>query len=192
MAFRNYKKTPLISFIILFAALYGLLLDLLEQRGIIVSVSASVVISGILFIYDRYLWKYLPFLTIVRNVSGRYKGSLVSKYNGKSYEVCIEIHQTASMINVNQYTKNETGVTRSSSDIASLQRLDDGRLKLSFSFHNGGDQMRDELDSHLGFCELTFHSSNKSFIGFYFTNREQQTKGTIEATRVKGKLKGDF
>lgn len=192
MAFKNYKKEILIPIILGLSTLFGHLSALLTAHGVIIAFSASAFVSFIITIYEKFFWRYFPYLLNVRNISGRYKGTLHSRFNKKSYLITIEIKQTASSVFVNQYTKNEQGISHSQSDFAELKRQNDGRMKLSFSYHNSGDQLRDELDSHLGFCEIIFNTSRDAFNGFYFTNRELQTKGSLEAKKKSSKIRGQF
>ena len=65
-------------------------------------------------------------------------------------------------------------------------------LIVSFPYRNEDDEVRDELDSHIGFCRLRFDKERKSISGTYFTNREIQTKGNISAKNVYSPIKGKY
>ena len=84
-------------------------------------------------------------------------------------DLSIEIIQTASFIQINQYSKNTiTGQeTKSESIVSNVKRRTDGLIELSFSYTNAGDTLDATLGMHYGFCILSVNrNSSALFLRF--------------------------
>ncbi|KAB2815600.1 Cap15 family cyclic dinucleotide receptor domain-containing protein [Phaeocystidibacter marisrubri] len=190
------------------AWLVGWLVDwgisFLEQNSVSATPPATTaLLLVILGLYDRFLWK-LPlfqYMVDVPNMNGRYKGNLNYTFNGKpgSPECTIEIVQTASKIKICTYTKNHLGtVTESTSVAESIVKDESDFYSIYFFYQNGGTKESNQLDSHEGANFLKFipannrHNRLAKLKGHYFTNRQTQTKGEIEAEFEGNELKREF
>jgi len=146
-------------------------------------------ITVLLWIYDKYLWKKMPWLLLkIPDISGRYKGELVSSWpvveKPVKINIFIEVSQTGSGLHIRQFNKNPQTdqLTQSSSNIENVSVLPDGNLKLSFGYVNDGEATQAHLTKHDGFCILDIQKHDKKIKGIYFTNRHPQpTRGEITA-----------
>lgn len=202
MDFKNYKFSMVVYTILGITIIWNLIYSYFESfitksiplplQNPVLSISVVTLIFLLFGIYDHWLWKKIPYLINVRNVSGRYEGHLQSNYNKFYYDIVIEIIQTASTIEVTQYTKNKNGVSTSNSFNAQLILGKNNLYNLNFYYRNEGDEVQDELDSHDGFCKLKFDIERNKIVGTYFTNRKIQTKGKIEVNKTGKKILGGF
>ncbi len=164
-----------------------------------VSVSIISIITGMLVIIDKYLWKYRPFSFLFwsTNLEGRYEG--VIEYcdpqtgNQTKKKTAIEISQTGSSIKIQSYfgneRKNEQTISRSLH--TSLVRDDHGEYSIVFTYENGGNT-RLGFSPHYGtniFRVIESKDKIKALKGEYYTNRlPVQTKGTIRVDYKSKKL----
>lgn len=202
MDFKNYKSTNIVYTILVIILIWNIIYDKLkyfiikyvplELQGQLLSISVVSIIFLFFFLYDKWLWKKIPFLTNIRNVSGRYEGILKSNYNGCDYPIVIEIIQTASKINITQYTQNEKGISTSKSMNEQLNFDNNNLYSLKFFYRNAGDLLYDEFDPHEGFCQIEFDKERLKIVGTYFTNRKIQTKGNIKANKISKKILGGY
>jgi hypothetical protein len=196
-SFKYYKSKPLLGFAIFITILMIFLSKHLPSWIPVPTTVAT--LSGLLFLYDKYLWKRIPWLLKIPNISGRYKGKLTSSWrvddNQEEIDIFIEITQTGSGLHIRQFNKNlKTGqLTQSSSNNENLSVRPDGNLNLSFGYVNEGEATQDELTKHDGFCVLDIQKHDKKMNGIYFTNRHPQpTRGEITATFEKEEIMGRF
>jgi hypothetical protein len=124
------------------------------------------------------------------NLNGVYEGKIFFHYNGlDSTKTCkLKIKQTCSVIKVETtFSKDGESNTQSVNTEAFIKTDEVGDQYLYFYYHNRGScKNGDTLDPHDGINVLEIHHINGSiqFDGYYFTNRNPQTKGCLKATKV--------
>lgn len=210
MTFKYYKTTPLIITIIILSGLIdwcvgNWLYPFLAQHLSVDNhfrVPTTVSILGLFFVfYNQYLWKWPVFklLMDVPDMTGRYEGKVKYLWNGiNSEKKCyIEIAQTASKIKVHSYFSdgiNEN--TFSKSLVEEIKHEEDGFYDIYLFYLNSGTKQNNGLDCHEGANKLRFiageNGSSNQLLGYYFTNRQTQTKGEIEGTLISKHLQGKF
>lgn len=118
-----------------------------------------------LLLYDKWLWRLNPFRKIPK-LKKKYKGIIISKYDGKEREAELEIKQTSSAITVTLKTNESTSGTVSSC-IENIQN----RWKLIYCYLNEPNAMvRDRSAIHYGTAILCIDNPDK-IQGTYFTDR---------------------
>lgn len=197
--FRYLKPQGLIAFITLLAIGIYLANKFLSTRAEF-TISILGIIMGMLLVVDQYLWKYPPFkwLYWIPNVSGRYEGVINYKNpftQAPDRKQCIlEVFQTGSKLKVKCYFQHEHmhEPSESKSLVESIIKNEDDTFSLVFTYQNEGIQS--EGQSHYGTNILKFiNNKNGKFLkGYYYTNREPQTKGVMEVKHQSDKLKNDF
>ncbi|MBN2789645.1 MAG: hypothetical protein JXR69_05610 [Candidatus Delongbacteria bacterium] len=194
LSFKYYKVNTLIFFIVALIAIHSIIVSLIpETFNWIPSVSAIAFISFVLIAYDKKLWKYFPYLLNIKDVSGRYEGTLKSNYNGgKEIHIIIEISQTSSYVYIRQFSYDNELISCSESINEHLIMKPDGSIEISFAYKNDGIENSNTINEHKGFCVLNCSIGKNDLKGYYFSNREEPTKGTIETKFVGKKLKGTY
>lgn len=149
------------------------------------SFTSTAFIFGFILIYDKIIWKKIPLLLNVKDLSGRYKGSLISDFNPEiDIKIIIEITQTASGIYIRQFNNNNGKITKSESQNENIEKQKDGSFKISFAYKNDGIEVSSKVNEHKGFCVLRSSINKVNLEGFYFTNRNPATKGQIKVEMV--------
>jgi hypothetical protein len=206
--FKYYNTTWLILIIILLAIGIDSLLNewivpFLKSRGIefLRAPGNVTIIAMVLAFYDSVLWK-LPvfnYLVNIPNLSGRYKGNVKFEFLGEKgeKECYIEVKQSASKIKIHSYFNNELDEkTDSKSLVEDIRLEDDGFFDIYLFYLNNGNKINSTLDCHEGANKLRYIPAKKNrkakLIGHYFTNRQRQTRGEIEAEFESKNLKGEF
>jgi hypothetical protein len=210
MTFKYYKTVPLITTILILSGLVELCVGNLINPclanylpvGNHFRVPTTVSILGLLFfIYNQYLWKIPVFklLMSVPDISGRYEGKVKYEWEGiKNEKKCfIEVVQTASKIKVQTYFSDGVSEnTCSKSLVEDIKQEEDGFFDIYLFYLNSGTKQNGGLDCHEGANKLRFiprgKTVNNQLIGHYFTNRQVQTRGEIEAIQISKKLNGKF
>lgn len=163
--------------------------------------SNAAIITGLLVFYDRVLWKLPVFNLLVRvpNMNGRYKGKIRYTFNKQqqSKNCIIEIHQTASKIHLISFFNNENAQkTESKSFIETIEKEGDGNYAIYVFYSNGGTKIDGVLDTHEGVNNLRYLPKTKDtpskLTGYYFTNRQKQTRGEIDVEFESIVRKGEF
>ena len=155
--------------------------------------SATILIGSVVYIIDKWLWKYRPFswLFWIDDFSGRYEGVLCYQYQdngvtkyGKLEHVKI-ISQTGSSINIVSFTKKQDGSLSSPSNSKGMyvEHTQDGQhFNLIYNYLNEGSTDQG-FPPHYGTEVVKFikEEINKELSGSYFTNRTPfQTKGEFK------------
>jgi len=210
MTFKYYKTIPLIATILILSALVEMCVGnwinpFLAKHlamGNHFRVPTTVSILGMLFfIYNQYLWKFPVFklLMAVPDISGRYEGKVKYEWDGVNNEkkCFIEVIQTASKIKVHTYFSDGVNEnTSSKSLVEDIRQEEDGFFDIYLFYLNSGTKQSGGLDCHEGANKLRFIPGSKTIksqlIGHYFTNRQVQTRGEIEAIIISEKLQGKF
>lgn len=120
----------------------------------------------LMFAYEKILWKYNP-LEKTPVLKKRYKGSLLSTYDGVEREAMLEIKQTLLSINV-VFT---TGESRSKSISSSIEKIQD-EWQLTYCYLNVPKaKVRDRSAIHYGTALLCIENPEE-IEGQYFTDRK--------------------
>ncbi|MEI7491301.1 MAG: hypothetical protein WCK92_07880 [Bacteroidota bacterium] len=209
MNFKYYKTTYLITVVILLAGLLDwsigtFLIPLLKNNHLEYLIripSNAAIIGGLLILYDQFLWKcpIFSFLVSVPDMNGRYTGNIHYRWKNEaqSKDCVVEINQTASKIHVRSFFNNENRQrTESRSFIETIEKGDDGNYSIYLFYSNGGSKTDGKLDTHEGANMLKYlpktTKTRSKLTGYYFTNRQKQTKGEIEVVFESKKRKGEF
>lgn len=206
--FKYYKTTGLILVIIFLAIgidllLHEFIVPFLKSRNIeFMRAPGNVsLIAMLLTFYDKVLWKLPVFKMLIKvpNISGRYKGEIKYEFQDvKGKKDCfIEIKQTASKIKIHSYFNNESNEkTDSKSLVEDIRLEEDGFFDIYLFYLNNGNKINSTLDCHEGANKLRYIPKSKErkakLTGHYFTNRQIQTRGGIEAEYETKTLKGEF
>ncbi len=190
--FTYYKPHALIPAIGLLWALSSWALSMVWGYGFLQGLGPTAIVMGFLKLYDKWLWKcpVLKLINTIPNLNGIYEGEIEYNYNGQDgTKTCrLEIKQTCSMLKVKTvFARDGENDTRSVSTEAFIKTDEAGDQHLFFYYHNPGScKNGDTLDPHDGMnvLEITKIQKNIALEGYYFTNRNPQTKGCMKATRV--------
>ena len=210
MTFKYYRTTPLIVTIIILSGLVELIvgnyINPFIAKYLFVGshfrVPTTVSLLGLLFyIYNQFLWKMpvLKLLMDVPDISGRYEGKIKYEWDGVNNEkkCFIEVVQTASKIKVHTYFSDGVNEnTSSKSLVEEIKQDEDGFFDIYLFYLNSGTKQNGELDCHEGANKIRFipgrNGKKNQLIGHYFTNRQTQTRGEIEAILISKELQGKF
>lgn len=155
-----------------------------------VSVSIISVITSMLLLIDKYLWRYRPFSFLFWsiNLEGRYEGVIeysdpITQKQTKK-KTAVEISQSGSSIKLKSYFgngyKNEQTISKSIH--TNLVKDEHGEYCLVFTYQNDGNTKLG-FSPHFGtniFRVIKSKGKVTALKGEYYTNRlPVQTKGTI-------------
>lgn len=207
MSFKYYHTTPLIIIILLLASgidlvFTELLIPLMSNYDIsfLRAPGNASLIGMFLLLYDKLLWKLNIFNLIVRipDISGRYRGKINYEFKGVPGEkdCVVEITQTSSRIKIHSYFNNSKSERTSSKSLVENIEEEDGFYNIYLYYFNSGSKENNILDCHEGANMLKFipttKNSPKKLVGHYFTNRNIQTRGSMEVEFETKELKGTF
>ncbi len=189
--FTYHKPQALIPVIGLLWAVSSWGLSKLWGYGLLQGIGPTAIVMAFLTIYDKWLWK-APILNLINTIpdlNGTYEGKVEYHYNGANgTKSCqLEIKQTCSIIKVKSiFKKDGENDTQSVSTEAFIKTDEAGDQQLYFYYHNPGSYKNgDTLDPHDGMNVLEILKDKKTIKlkGYYFTNRNPQTKGCMEVTK---------
>ena len=194
--FTYYRPQILIPVIGLLWAFSSWILANLWGYGFLQGIGPTAIVMCFLSIYDKLLWKYPVFnlMTTIPNLNGYYEGNISFYWDGENRTKAskMEIKQTCSNIKVTTiFSKEKENSTQSVSTEAFIKTDEVGDQHLYFYYHNQGScKDGDTLDPHDGMNVLKIKKDNNSITlqGYYFTNRNPQTKGCMEVSKI---LKGE-
>lgn len=218
VSFRYYKTGILITVIILLFIIFSFLIDKINIpienitedldlntqvfvksvfRIILEPLSAIGLISILLYLYNRYLWRYTIFNLMVRipDLNGRYSGKVFSDFKKKTQKNCVlEIKQTASKIKLFLYIKNSNPLKMTSSEsiLENIQKREDGFYKVCFTYYNIGDKVSRSIGPHFGYNELKYIPLEKKLEGPYYTHPERGRQGVVEVKFKTKEIKGGY
>lgn len=137
------------------------LYDLYGYAGEAIAFSAAVMLA-----YEKFLWRYNPFeKTPV--LKKKYKGTLLSTYDGVERETILEVKQTLLSINVVLIT----GESRSRSISSSIEKIQD-EWQLTYCYLNVPNaNVRNRSTIHYGTALLCIENPEE-IQGQYFTDRK--------------------
>lgn len=201
--FKYYKPSVIIPFVLVLGTLLSLLVSFLitllidnTSKHYYQFPSTTILIGGLIYLIDKFLWKYKPFIWLYwkRDISGRYEGVIeFNNYQDGSREdrlIAIEIQQTGSVIKLHTYFNNKNADTsKSESKLISLSKDEFNNLSIFMNYHNKGNSILN-IPEHFGTNVLEYH--NGQLEGYYYTNKSPQTKGAMKAKYISNKLKKSF
>ncbi len=164
--------------------------------GFLQGIGPTAIVIFLLEVYDKWLWKFpvLNLMNTIPDLNGTYAGNIQYHYNeSDDTKSCkLEIKQTCSNIKVKSFfSKDDENYTNSVSTEAFIKTDEAGDQSLYFYYHNlGSCKNGDTLNPHDGMNVLEISKDKKviKLKGYYFTNRNPQTKGCMKATKI---IKGD-
>lgn len=115
--------------------------------------------------YEKWLWRWNPFVSMPK-LKKKYKGNIVSSYDGKTRTARLEIKQTLLTVHVTLITKE----SRSNSINASIEDIN-GEMQLIYSYLNTTKAgVRDRSPLHYGTAMLCL-TDVKKLSGLYYNDR---------------------
>lgn len=211
--FKYYKANTLVGFILILGTIISILVFYLTKELAFLSKkiellqyftfpATSVIVLMILKFYNKHLWKlkFFNHLVWIPNIKGRYEGEIyfthpISKEKTTMKSIVI-VHQTASVVKINSFFKklDGTNTTPSESKVANIVKEDDNSFSLVYTYENKGTQGSDEFSPHYGTNHLKFIDTGKEKIltGYYYTNRNPQTKGEMKVKYINNNSHHEF
>lgn len=192
--FTNYRPQVLIPIIGLFWTVLSWALSKLWGYGFLQGIGPTAIVMLFLMAYDKWFWK-LPLLNLMNTIpdlNDNYVGEISFHWNGEdgTKDCKLEIKQTCSNIKVKSiFNKEGKNDSQSISTESFIKNDKAGDQHLYFYYHNRGScKDGDTLDPHDGMNVLEILKEEKviKLKGYYFTNRNPQTKGCMEVTKIYG------
>jgi hypothetical protein len=150
---------------------------------------SSIAFYGVLYaLFDRYLWRnsIVHKLGLVRipNLTGHWRGYLVSSFDGhaKRYDLMIHIFQSWTQIAV--YLTTATSVGRSCAAVIQVDDPEGASLIYQYQNQPLANAMK-SMHMHYGTAMLRI-SSCGCLAGDYYAGRDRRTFGRICCKRVSG------
>lgn len=122
--------------------------------------------SIITIVYEKWLWRWNPFVSMPK-LKRKYKGSIISTYDGKARTARMEIKQTLLTVHVTLITKE----SRSNSINACIEEIN-GEAQLIYSYLNTSKAgVRERSPLHYGTAMLCL-ADVKKLSGLYYNDRQ--------------------
>jgi len=151
---------------------------------------SSIAFYGALYaIFDRYLWRksFLRKLELVRipNLTGRWRGYLITSFDGhvSRHELMIHIFQSWTQIAV--YLTTDTSVSRSCAAVIQVDDPEGASLVYQYQNQPLANAMK-SMHMHFGTAMLRI-SNCGCLAGDYYAGRDRRTIGRICCKRVRVK-----
>jgi len=144
---------------------------------------------GILFeIFDRWLWRYLKKVNIIKtpNLIGEWSGNLKSSFDNHSSEIkaTLKIFQTWTRIKILMITDQSSSHSESASIVVDTP---EGKY-LSYQYINDPKSTAVEtMGIHRGTVRLVFDEKKNTLEGEYYSGRGRQNFGSLYFVRNKVK-----
>lgn len=123
------------------------------------------------FIYEKYLWKCMPFHNIPK-LHKKYEGTFKSSYDNKERKMYVKINQTLFGTSVTVKTEESQSYT-----VAANFDITDNYKRLIYTYHNEAKaEYNEKSPQHYGTTIFDVEDKNK-LIGKYYTDRK--TTGDI-------------
>ena len=187
----NYKSGFLIPFVGLSWVSSQKVLSFLWSNGLFYGIGSSAIVLLLFSLYEKYLWK-LPILEKgckIPNLIGTYKGHIDYYWDGKNQkkDLILKIEQNCSTIKISTEFSKVGENNTSSKSMNSIIRTDEmGDHTIYLYYQNlGSEKNGDTLNQHNGVNVLDVEINESEIIlkGFYFTDRDPQTKGQMIARK---------
>ncbi|PYU42583.1 MAG: hypothetical protein DMG56_24535 [Acidobacteria bacterium] len=150
---------------------------------------SSMAFYGALYaLFDKYLWRnsfvYNMGLVRIPNLTGRWRGYLITSFDGhtKRHDLMIHIFQSWTQIIV--FLTTATSMSRSSAAVIQVDDPEGAALIYQYQNQPLADAMR-TMHMHYGTAMLRV-SNDGCLAGDYYAGRDRRTFGRICCKRVKG------
>ncbi|MNK15432.1 hypothetical protein D3C87_335700 [compost metagenome] len=199
MNFRYYNSERLIILILILVFLISPISQYIEKfisryeslniiYGYVGPFSTISILSFILFLIDKYLWRFSVFkwLIDIPDLNGRYEGELTSSFidpiTGQlTKKKCVlEIHQNASKIKINSYYSDIGNNNQTSQAFSVSEEIVENQnniFEIFYIYTNTPNTLITQLHNHLGTCGIKYFFNIKTLEGEYYNQRGY--KGTI-------------
>jgi len=151
------------------------------------ALSAGAIYAGLIFLYDRWGWRWLSTL---KNLNGTWAGEITSSHNGGARVPCVmRLRQTWTRMAI----ELETGQSRSRTTMAALYEEQPGDIGLKYEYVCEPRNLAVQtMQTHRGVCTMTIATGADGWrlSGDYFTGRGRETRGEITLHRVSRDLLG--
>lgn len=160
-------------------------LPLLAGRVDAGALSAGVIYGGLIFLYERWGWRWLSTL---RNLNGTWVGSISTSHDGETTVRCVvRVRQTWTRMGIDL----ETAQSHSRTTMSALYEDQPGDAGLKYEYVSEPRNLAaPTMHPHRGFCTLTIGSAadDPTLHGDYFTGRGRGTCGEIKLRRISRQL----
>lgn len=142
--------------------------------------------TALLLFYSRTIW---PLTSGITNLSGTWKGKVISSYNGSTPRlVTVKITQTWKTIQIISEFDDIQGdpdapKSKSKSVVASFKMMNLNDMRLSFEYENSGNQ--GTLNKHSGYNVLNLSEDGTILEGFYYTDGHRGNYGNMRIEKEK-------
>lgn len=166
------------------AGQYGLPANL--TPSVMSLIGAGTVYLVLYWVFDRHLWRlpWLGKLLRVPDLQGEWncEGMSYPEMGGgvaRKWAGTISIAQSWDRLRI-RLTTEQSG---SDSVVAAVMHDEAGGYRLFYNYRNDARIDQHELNNHVGFCDMTITSDQKTATGDYFNGRGRSTYGTMNWKR---------
>lgn len=157
-----------------------------SNPGIIVlPISAALIYTIGHALFDSWMWRWTPFLKILKipDLNGKWNccGKTINSAGETTFEWTAEVRITQTWEKLRIYLN--TGQSKSASIAASIVHEPGRGYILMYSYRNEPRAGEVELHSHIGYAELELNEALTKASGDYFNNKGKLTCGRINLTR---------
>lgn len=169
-------------------------IDLAGQYGLPVNLTPSVmsligagtVYLVLYWIFDRHIWRltWVGKLLKVPDLQGKWSCEGVSYSGGgeqapRNWVGTISIAQSWDRLRI-RLTTDQSG---SDSIVAAVMHDEAGGYRLFYNYRNDTRIDQQELNNHVGFCDMTVSADQRTAAGDYFNGRGRSTYGRMNWSR---------
>jgi SMODS-associating 2TM, beta-strand rich effector domain len=149
-------------------------------------IGAGTVYLVLYWIFDRHIWR-LPWMgkfLKVPDLQGEWSCDGIS-YSGENDQSAREWAGTISIVQSWDRLRIRLTTHQSGSDsvVAAVMHDEAGGYRLFYNYRNDSHIDQHELDSHVGFCDMTVSADQKRAEGDYFNGRGRTTYGRMNWSR---------
>ncbi|QVQ35352.1 hypothetical protein KHQ08_00170 (plasmid) [Pseudochrobactrum algeriensis] len=147
-----------------------------------IPLSGGLIYAIVHWIFNKWCWKLFFRFVGLPDIGGKWQcvGQSFRDEGRPPHEWTAEITITQSWEKIRVYLR--TDQSTSSSVSAALIPQGDGRWLLMYSFRNQ-PRAGEQINPHLGYCEMSFEAGYKKADGDYFTALGRATCGRMTLTR---------
>lgn len=154
-------------------------------QHVVLPISAGIAYALVHWAFNRYGWRCLTWVSQIPDIKGMWNctGKTMNDDGSVRFEWTAEvtISQNWEKIRV----RLQTSQSASNSVSAALIPEPDGCWMLMYSYRNEPRAGEPDLNPHIGYCEMRFHSGLAEADGDYFNARGRGTFGRMHFTRKK-------
>lgn len=146
-------------------------------------VSAGAVYGGLIWFYDRWLWRWM---STIPNLVGTWAGVVTSSHNDGAEVPCVmHVRQCWTRMALELNTEH----SRSRTTMAALYENQPGDTGLKYEYVcEPRNRSLPTMHTHRGVCMMAIAPGGDKLDGDYFTGRGRETHGVISLRRVSRKL----